>query len=283
MTNWNVVGGDPAPGSPEVFDAVAGRLASIANAGEIGSARVRTMAATTGTKGWSGDAAVAFGEAALTLPSDLEALKESCQSVIAAAKEYAASLCAYQQQAAEALSRAQSASDDEAAATIRFQQASDCYHAADGQYWFYVGRVGLLEGERLALTTAGDPTAAAQLAPEITFATANRDQAWTSRSAASSDMNAAQQAIDVAQSELREARSSINGIAAAREGAVERLVGLTRDAGEFAVRGRAWMDRIPRDFQPYESSLLRIFHDQQNFGTFLEFVEQMSGHANALV
>ena len=84
MTDWSLLGGNPAPGSPGVFEGVARVLAPIVDHSESSSSSVRTMAQQAGSSSWSGTAAETFAEAVYAIPNDLGDLVLANQRAISA-------------------------------------------------------------------------------------------------------------------------------------------------------------------------------------------------------
>ena len=72
MTDWSILGGDPAPGSADVFETVANALGPIVQIGQSSANSIRSMAGQAGSDIWSGTAASAFAESVHVIPKDLE-------------------------------------------------------------------------------------------------------------------------------------------------------------------------------------------------------------------
>ncbi|MGH9041158.1 MAG: hypothetical protein ACRDZ3_13110 [Acidimicrobiia bacterium] len=69
---WEIVGGDPAPGDPTAFEVLAGFFAdTAADAAEV-EGRLRRLAEGTDDSIWQGEAADAFREEIGKLPGPLE-------------------------------------------------------------------------------------------------------------------------------------------------------------------------------------------------------------------
>lgn len=84
MTDWSILGGNPAPGTPETFDAVAGVLGPIVEASEGSSTTIHTIAQQAGSLVWSGVAADAFAESVRAIPIDLAELATAHQTAVRA-------------------------------------------------------------------------------------------------------------------------------------------------------------------------------------------------------
>jgi len=248
VTDWSVLGGDPAPGSPDVFSAVAQALQPVVDQGESGSQSIRGMAQQAGSVLWSGKAADTFAESVHVIPVDLGQLVGGHQAAIGALNNYSGTLSALQQQASQALANAQSAQDAANSASTRLARAEASYSQANEDYWYYLGKVDVLEVEKRASDAAGNHTESARLEAEIGAATNSRNEAWSQRAGASADISSATSARNAAQTQVADEQAIANGIAAQRGEAISVFVGQITAASEFVVGERSWIDRISHDF-----------------------------------
>jgi len=247
VTDWSILGGNPAPGTPATFDAIAQALGPIVDHGESSSQSIRAMAQQTGLSIWLGAAAEAFAESVHVIPTDLDDLVTAHQRAISALSDYSAALSPLQRQAAQALSRALSAQNDIDSSTSALKSAQSRYDAADTNYDYYSVRVDTLESEKRLADLVGDATEAARLAAEIATATTARNTAWTERTNASSDIGSARTARKAAEARLDDERSTANMIAGQVDDEVVSFVRRMTVAADFVVGQRSWFDRVRHD------------------------------------
>jgi hypothetical protein len=259
VTDWSLLGGNPAPGSTDTFEALAEALQPIADLAQSTNDSLRVMARQGGSSVWSGSAADAFAESVRVLPMDLGELGAAHRAAVGALCDYAGTLSYLQLQAAEALACAQSAETDIGSASASRAAAASRYSEAAHRYWSYRSEVDVLEIERAAADLAGDQAASARLELEIASTTEACNAAWAEQSAAAVDIRAAQTALDSAQAQLSDAQASANRIASDRLEAAELLANRLSAAAEFSVPGRSWIDRVRHDFDSAESMFGRAF------------------------
>ena len=76
--NWEVVGGDPAPGEPDAYFELARALGATASNAEDAHRRLRAIGDQVDESIWRGEAADAFREKIGELPDKLKQLFEAC-------------------------------------------------------------------------------------------------------------------------------------------------------------------------------------------------------------
>jgi uncharacterized protein YukE len=125
--DWDLVGGDPAPGDPDAYADLSGALGETASNAEEAHGRLKKLKDNVDESIWRGKAADAFREEIDKLPDHLAKLMTSYQAAADAMATYGRTLRALQQEAATEVGRAQTARDDEQSATA----ARDTAVAAD--------------------------------------------------------------------------------------------------------------------------------------------------------
>ena len=248
MTDWSLLGGNPAPGSPGVFEDVAHALAPIVDHGESSSSSVRTMAQQAGSSSWSGTAAKTFAEAVSAIPNDLGALVVANQRAISALNTYSETLTTLQSQASQVLNRAQGDQNDINSASSSLGAAESSYLSADAEYEYFRLKVDGLEGLKFVAHVAGDVTEEARLESEILSASQSRNTAWNQRNDASQRISSSKSALKSAENNLADERANAKSIASQRNDAIVTFVAHMTTASDFVIKQRSWLDRVRQDF-----------------------------------
>lgn len=248
MTDWSILGGDPAPGDADAFESVANALRPIIEIGQSSADSIRSMASQASSDLWSGIAASAFAESVHAIPSDLADLAVAHQTAVRALEDYAATLRSLQQQATQVLSTALSDQQSADRASARLNSAENSYNSANEQYWFYSSKVDVLEVERDVANAAGEHAASTWISHQIVLATESRNAAWSARAAAESDIQSAQSALNSARQDVANEQQAARSIASERQSAAQTLAALLASAAEFVVGKRSWFDRVEKDF-----------------------------------
>lgn len=113
VRNWNVVGGNPAPGDPAAYDELAGRLRRTASNAENAHRRLSSLKDSVDDSIWKGEAADAFKEQIGKLPGDLKKLFESYEAAADAMAGYGRTLTTLQTEAGKLVDDAELAQTDE--------------------------------------------------------------------------------------------------------------------------------------------------------------------------
>jgi uncharacterized protein YukE len=248
VTDWSILGGNPAPGSPDAFEAIAQALAPLVDHAESSGESIRAMAQQAGSSLWLGTAAQAFAESVHVIPTDLDNLVTAHQTAIFALNDYADTLSTQQQQASQVLAAALSAQSDIDSASTALSNAQDRYSAANSAYEYYRLDVYSLESEKTAAEIVHNSAEVARLEAKITTATNARNTAWTERNDASSDISSAQSARNAAESRLDNDKATANGIAGQIGDAISLFLTRMTEAADFVVEQRSWFDRVRHDF-----------------------------------
>lgn len=127
VRNWDLVGGNPAPGDPAAYDQLAKALAQVADNAESVHGRLKSLNGGCDTSIWRGKAADAFREEIGKLPDHLKKLLDSYRAAAAAMTNYGCTLQTLQTEADQLVEGAETAVADEQAQ----QQAADAARAAD--------------------------------------------------------------------------------------------------------------------------------------------------------
>lgn len=109
MTDWALVGGDPALGHPEAFRSLADRLGSAAEAASCAVRQVERVGANLDGAVWRGESAEAFAAKLGELPGQLAKMHDSYSSASGALAAYGRLLQSLQERARIAVARAVSA------------------------------------------------------------------------------------------------------------------------------------------------------------------------------
>lgn len=248
MTDWSIFGGDPAPGSPEVFEGAAQAFGPIVDAGQSSLDSLRAITQQAGSTAWLGNAAETFAKSVQMLPTDIGDLVEAHQTAVAALSDYSDTLRSLQAQASDALAQAQTAASEAESASTRCDNDSARIRDADEQYSFFQEKIDVLELEKNSAGLLGDQALVATLEAEIASATQARDAASAERSAASTDLRVAQSALSDARDRVAAEQATGKRIAADRFDAANHLMGRLQAAGEFGVGHRSWFDRVRDTF-----------------------------------
>jgi uncharacterized protein YukE len=113
VRNWDLVGGNPAPGDPTAYDELAGALRRTSTNAENAHKRLSSLKDSVDDSIWKGDAADAFKEQIGKLPGDLQKLFESYEAAADAMAEYGRKLTTFQTDAGKLLDDAELAQQDE--------------------------------------------------------------------------------------------------------------------------------------------------------------------------
>ncbi len=163
--SWDLIGGDPAPGSPEAVGTAAGALAAVATLAEGAANLLHSNGNGLDPSSWSGAAAAAFRAEIHDLPQQLSVVTASYRDATSALRSYQGELEAAQAQARGALAEAVQAASDENAAERSRQTAQD---EADAYGRQLAATNAAIKTVRHQLSTSVDPqqqsTLTAQLA-----------------------------------------------------------------------------------------------------------------------
>lgn len=183
MTDWGLVGSDPAPGDVGAIRLAAQSFGTISSNAQTASGQVSQLVGQVHSGGyWTGKAATAWADTARNLPPDLDKLAVSYGEAASALNTYAETLAVHQ-------ARAQQILTDAALANVELTRADSAMYAAKAR---------------------SDPGAAAELAQAIH----ERQYAAQRLDVARRDINSIRENIDTAADRLRGAlvRASDHGI-----------------------------------------------------------------------
>ena len=222
MTDWSILGGNPAPGAPGTFDAVAGLLSPIVEASEGSERDDPLYRAASGELCVVRYSADAFAESVHAVPNDLAELATAHQTAIRALSEYSVTLGNLRQQAAQILSRATGAQAQVDSASSRLSSTQGSYTQADARYALYGAKADSLELAKGAADLGGNVATSSRLA-QITAAIQLRNAAWADRSAAQAQIDSAQSALNGFRQDVADEQAAARSIAGQREMAAQAL------------------------------------------------------------
>jgi uncharacterized protein YukE len=120
---WELVGGDPAPGEPATYADLAHQFGRTAEAAGEAHDRLKKIQDQVNDAIWRGKSADAFRERIEELPEKLEKLHASYDKASSALREYGTKLREFQTRAAAIVGDAGRAHQDETAEQVRLDQA----------------------------------------------------------------------------------------------------------------------------------------------------------------
>jgi uncharacterized protein YukE len=121
--NWELLGGDPAPGDGAGILEIARSFRTLQGTAEAAATGLRSAGAALGEDVWKGPASNAFRARMETLPADLDKVSNSFSLAAAALNGYTEHLAGLQQEARSALASAEDATANAAAATAERARA----------------------------------------------------------------------------------------------------------------------------------------------------------------
>ncbi|MGZ4531126.1 MAG: hypothetical protein ACXVXP_02110 [Mycobacteriaceae bacterium] len=186
MSDWDVIGGDPAPGSPDTVAAAAAVLSRVSSMASEARQALLGADGELDVSRWRGTAADAFRQDVSTLPRDLGDVAISYEEASAALLAYERALQSAQLAAASIRAAATQAASDATHARAQQGRAEQAAAGARSQLNSAVYRLSVLR-KQIALAT--DPAARAALQ-----ASANAEQSSVARHEA--DLGLAQAAHD---------------------------------------------------------------------------------------
>ncbi|MEQ1785440.1 MAG: hypothetical protein ABL966_00180 [Acidimicrobiales bacterium] len=244
MTDFALVGGDPAPGQPGWFTFVSRSFRSVQETAEVCASDLRNLTEQWGAADWSGEAADRFRALIGDLPKDLDKLFISYLTAEKATAQYADRLAELQADARTSLGRARSATDDEDRARARHQDAANRFGAADGSYHGWQSEVRRV---RVQLGAAVEPSQRSTAEAQLRHAERERGRAGSARSAAQSTMATEERSIEDARSRIRAQVHACRSVADARQAALATLRSKLAAASEVGIQNRNFFER-GRDF-----------------------------------
>lgn len=247
---WELIGGDPAPGSPDSIGSACAALARIADIAAQAREDLVRQTGAAGIEHWKGSAADAFRADVATLPGDLDTLGSSYREASRALSNFRDVLSTAQADAASALRIAAQAKADRDAAVARRDNARSEVAALTLRHLKAQSSMAALQAQqKLSI----DPAQRSSLNTPISAA---RSQV----SRLSGDVNSAKQAasryqaqIDDADRRLRDAQQRADTVrktlSAAADRATDAIEQAEREAHlpgwaqEKLERAGAWVTR----------------------------------------
>lgn len=133
MTDWSLVGGHPAPGSPEGVETVGAAFTRLAGLVDDVRQDLKQTGARSGVGGWQGEAGDAFRKQISALPGELMSISVSYRQGAAAMRTYAVALRRQQVAASRAVGQAEEAAAEVARAERARDEAQAQIHSLDGR------------------------------------------------------------------------------------------------------------------------------------------------------
>jgi hypothetical protein len=210
MTDWGLLGGDPAPGRPDVIASVASTWSAVANHGEAVTTVLRQTGSGIGAAWWMGEAADATAGRIAKIVPHLDLYVDAYATAASALQRYADTLVGLQAWGVQAAAQA-----NEAGARLAQAHAD----AAAASRAVGVAR-GALDTARRANAVGSAKVALATLDP-------------TAQAAALRDVSAAQQAAATASRRLDDASRSLASANASIKTWQAQLDGARRQADKI--------------------------------------------------
>jgi uncharacterized protein YukE len=248
MTDWGLLGGNPAPGDPNGVRTVARDFGSVADDAEECHRQLTRIRDDWRGAIWKGRAADAFRGSIDDLPEDLAKLFASYGIASDALKTYAGNLESAQDQARTALGRAEGAAAEKGRAEADERRAAGDRGAAERSYSSlglqYTAKRGLYEARRLAVLRTGQPDPGLQAAyDELRRLATNLDRTAETVRVARGAESSAQSRVTSASGSLRAAVSLGDQARKLREEAAERARRKIQEAGDAGIKNRGWFER----------------------------------------
>lgn len=213
MTDWTLVGGDPAPGDPVVVRqmAVAFDNTSI-RAHDASGAITRLVGQVHAGQIWTGRAALAWVDQAQSLPPDLGKLAASYGEAAAALRTYAGALEGYQSAGRRIAEEAIAAHAELGRAQADVARAQSAASAAARAAAAAHGTRNRVLGEQRALPADADPSMHSSVAARVAQAHNAAQQADSAAAGASSALQTARRAESQADQRLSTARARADAV-----------------------------------------------------------------------
>lgn len=239
MADWDLLGGDPAPGSPAHVDAAAATFNRIGTAAEEVGRGLTRAEGDSAIAAWKGAAADQFRRQLGGLPRDLNRMSGSYRAAADALRRYSRSLSAAQQEAVRARELATQADRDA-------RTAAASRDAAQSQMDAITRRLvtARLERERATVryNLATDPAEKSRLSAAAQAARATVLRLEADLRAARSDRDRHQRARDESLSRLRAQKAVAQRIQKQMAGAASGCAAAIRRA-EGEARSQSWLQR----------------------------------------
>lgn len=280
LTDWRIVGGDPAPGDAEavgvaaaVFEGVAVRSAEASRAlsGLVAEVDSGTM--------WIGSAAIAWADQAREIPKDLESLHRSYSEAGTALRAYAATLTIYQGFARRTLAEAVAADEahGRAAAEVTSceserETAIDSLRSAERDVDDARRR-----GSDALLT--GDAGLGDLVAVQLSEASASVERARIRIERLDERIREGRRRMSAAAAELDDARRRSAAIKATVEEAGDTAQGALVRASEHGIRNRHTVIRVIQDGMAFAADTARYAFTVENITSALDLVSDVMGTA----
>lgn len=225
--SWDLLGGDPAPGSVPGVQAVANAFGRVVDQVSAVHHTLTQVGSDGGDLDWQGEGRVAFITLADKLPPQLQNAIDSFTDARDALRRYAATLEDAQAHARQLNATASTAAGDRDVANNRLTAANRALISAQSR----VNQAVTTRQRAQATETANaDPSRSAALAAASSTARAAERAAITSRDAAKADVARHTAAVEDANARIDQARRQADGVRNQVRAAAQAAVAALKDA-----------------------------------------------------
>lgn len=243
MSNWQLVGGDPAPGDVATIKMRVGHLDRAAEALEEASIELSRISRGSSEAAWRGKAADQMRDVLDSYRHDLRPIANSFRSVGRALARYADDLGDLQARARQALRRAKVAEAQQASAE-RDRKTASTLLAQQRQTLAARRRAEVHHAASSTVTSLLDPGAAAANSQERARLTQLTHRAEASERETTNRVRAIEFRISTAQADLRSARSTTSAIKKEWDQRSRGTARIVDDSLADHLRNQSWLEKV---------------------------------------
>lgn len=242
MSDWDLIGGDPAPGDPGLIRLLAGDLATTATGAQDARVALSSIGGEVVASGWKGEAAEKFEQAFTPIAPDLGAMAESYDRAADALRTYATELNEIQAEVRYALNRARLAKQRQDLTGPRLDAARATVSSLTRQ-------LSLVATEQKLMTVqaplyASNPVTAAQHAQDLQRLRSTYRAVQQSLDGARSQQRALQGELDGARADLGAAHRQADDLRERRRSAERTAANAIHDALAHSIKNKSNFDRV---------------------------------------
>jgi hypothetical protein len=240
MSEWDLVGGNPAPGATRGIEGLANEIARIGDRAHDAHMQFQTVVTNVSgdTAKFEGAAQTQFAQIYESLPRDLGYMWLSYRDVTAGLNDYAHRLEDLQAEAGRVLERARFADGRRRTSEAELHSASERFNQLQQSLFGAQVLEKTLYGEYLVESAAAPPAEAARL--DYERARDERLRLEAQRNSTRGEVNRHSQEVNQFRGEFRNAESRIHDIRETRRAEESRAAGRIRDALGLALRDRTF-------------------------------------------
>lgn len=280
LTDWHLVGGDPAPGNAEAIGDAAAVFEGVAvRSAEASRALSSLVAEVDSGSMWLGTAAVAWADQARGIPKDLESLHRSYSEAGAALRAFGATLEIYQGFARRTLAEAVEADEAHRRAAAEVAACESDRGTAIDSLRSAERDLADARGRRDDALLAGDAGLGDHLAAQLTEASASVESARIRIERLDERLSEGRHRMRAAASELDDARRRSAAIKATVDEAGDVAQGALVQASEHGIRNRHAVIRVIQDGMAFAADTARYAFTVENITAALDLVSDVMGTA----